>query len=179
MWMDINSTYAVENWRKEKLQEVKLLARETEGLTSSNLKEEAGILVRALESDWAVLSENIGLWVPAEVIHQEHDDKPEGEEEPEEVLPGRPLPPECHAELHADYDGAAVRWGLTHHKESAADCCQACLDQAKYAKPGEKKCNIWAEKPKLNFKDWYSESYRDSHPNAPLIVPWVSGVVSA
>nr|XP_034926450.1 uncharacterized protein LOC118057848 isoform X1 [Populus alba] len=197
---------AVENWRKEKLQEVKLLARETEGLTSSNLKEEAGILVRALESDWAVLSENIGLWLPAEVIHQEHDDKPEGEEEPEEeVLPGRPLPPECHAELHTDYDGAAVRWGLTYHKESAADCCQACLDQAKYAKPGEKKCNIWvycpsetgcyspdiyqhrnqecwlkyAEKPKLNFKDSYSESYRDSHPNAPLIVPWVSGVVSA
>ncbi|KAG5251285.1 hypothetical protein OIU76_007513 [Salix suchowensis] len=196
---------AVENWRKEKLQEVKLLARETEGLTPSNLKEEAGILVRALESDWAVLSENIGLWVPAEVIHQEHDDKPEGEEEPDEVLPGRPLPPECHAELHTDYDGAAVRWGLTHHKESAADCCQACLDQAKYAKPGEKKCNIWvycpsetgcyspdiyqhknqecwlkyAENPKLNFKDWYSESYRDSHPNAPLIVPWVSGVVSA
>ncbi|KAG6786528.1 hypothetical protein POTOM_008134 [Populus tomentosa] len=197
---------AVENWRKEKLQEVKLLARETEGLTSSNLKEEAGILVRALESDWAVLSENIGLWLPAEVIHQEHDDKPEGEEEPEEeVLPGRPLPPECHAELHTDYDGAAVRWGLTYHKESAADCCQACLDQAKYAKPGEKKCNIWvycpsetgcyspdiyqhknqecwlkyAEKPKLNFKDRYSESYRDSHPNAPLIVPWVSGVVSA
>ncbi|KAJ6709794.1 hypothetical protein OIU74_010819 [Salix koriyanagi] len=196
---------AVENWRKEKLQEVKLLARETEGLTSSNLKEEAGILVRALESDWAVLSENIGLWVPAEVIHQEYDDKPEGEEELDEVLPGRPLPPECHAELHTDYDGAAVRWGLTHHKESAADCCQACLDQAKYAKPGEKKCNIWvycpsetgcyspdiyqhknqecwlkyAENPKLNFKDWYSESYRDSHPNAPLIVPWVSGVVSA
>jgi hypothetical protein len=153
----------------------------------------------------------------------------------EEVLPGRPLPPECHAELHTDYDGAAVRWGLSHHKESAADCCQACLDQAKYAKPGEKKCNTWvycpsetgcfspdiyqhknqecwlkyvriglmfhyelkfiktlinpimtfylvklqAEKPKLNFKDRYSESYRDSHPNAPLIVPWVSGVVSA
>uniref|UniRef100_A0A6N2MMG6 Apple domain-containing protein n=1 Tax=Salix viminalis TaxID=40686 RepID=A0A6N2MMG6_SALVM len=186
------------------------------GLTSSNLKEEA---VRALESDWAVLSENIGLWVPAEVIHQEHDDKPEGEEEPVSI---QAFTDETnsnmlrklylgghfhlmHAELHADYDGAAVRWGLTHHKESAADCCQACLDQAKYAKPGEKKCNIWvycpsetgcyspdiyqhknqecwlkyAEKPKLNFKDWYSESYRDSHPNAPLIVPWVSGVVSA
>lgn len=41
-----------------------------------------GILVRALESYWAVLSENIGLWVPVDVIHQEHDDKPEGEEEP-------------------------------------------------------------------------------------------------
>lgn len=61
----------------------------------------------------------------------------------EEIIPGRPVPPECHAEAHTDYDGAAVRWGLTHHKESAADCCQACLDQAKRAKPGEMKCNIW------------------------------------
>lgn len=57
------------------------------------------------------------------------------------------MPPECHAELHTDYGGAAVRWGLTHHKESAADCCQACLDQAKTAKPGEKKCNIWVYCP--------------------------------
>lgn len=65
----------------------------------------------------------------------------------EEILPGRPVPPECHAELHTDYDGAAVRWGLTHHKESAADCCQACLDQAKRAKPGRKKCNIWVYCP--------------------------------
>lgn len=40
-----------------------------------------GMLVRALESDWAVLSEEIGLWIPAEVINKEHDDKPEGEEE--------------------------------------------------------------------------------------------------
>ena len=39
--------------------------------------------------------------------------------------------------------------------------------------------NLQGEKPKLNFKDWYSEPYRDSHPNAPLFVPWVSGVVSA
>ncbi|KAJ6872229.1 hypothetical protein NC651_031361 [Populus alba x Populus x berolinensis] len=217
---------AIESWRKEKLQEVKQLVHGTGGLNSSILKQEAGstvnacfpdpaplmtecsvgMLERALESDWAVLSENIGLWVPAEIIHQEHNDKPEGEEEPEEeVLPGRPLSPECHAELHTDYGGVAVRWGLTHHKESAADCCQACLDQAKYAKPGEKKCNIWvycpsetgcfspdiyqhknqecwlkhAEKPKLNFKDKYSDSFRDSHPNAPMIVPWVSGVVSA
>lgn len=34
-----------------------------------------------------------------------------------------------------------------------------------------------AEQPKLNFKDKYSEAYRDAHPNAPLVVPWVSGVV--
>jgi hypothetical protein len=60
----------------------------------------------------------------------------------EEIIPGPPLPPECNAEVHTDYGGAAVRWGLTHHKESAADCCLACMDQAKRAKPGALKCNI-------------------------------------
>lgn len=65
----------------------------------------------------------------------------------DQILPGRPLPPECHTELHTDYAGAAVKWGLSHHKESAADCCQACLDQARHAKPGERKCNIWVYCP--------------------------------
>ena len=65
----------------------------------------------------------------------------------EEVLPGRKLPPECNAELHSDYDGAAVRWGLTHHKDSAYECCMSCLDQARRAKPGDKKCNIWVYCP--------------------------------
>ena len=65
----------------------------------------------------------------------------------EEILAGRQPPPECHAELHTDYDGAAVRWGLTHHKESAYDCCQACLDHARNAKPVQKKCNIWVYCP--------------------------------
>ncbi|TKY57801.1 peptidyl-prolyl cis-trans isomerase [Spatholobus suberectus] len=196
---------AVENWRKEKLKEVKLTV--VRGNSNSTIPhEEAGMLARALESDWAVLSEEIGLWIPTEVANEEHNDKPEGAAEiEEEVLPGKPLPPECNAELHTDYDGAAVRWGLTHHKDSAADCCQACLDQAKHAKEGEKKCNIWvycpsqfgchspdiyehkhqecwlkyAEKPKQNFKDRYPEWYRNSHPSAPVIVPWASGVVSA
>ncbi|KAJ9674456.1 hypothetical protein PVL29_023791 [Vitis rotundifolia] len=191
---------AVESWRKEKIEEAK------KSMNSTIPPEEAGMLVRALESNWAVLFEEIGLWMPTEVIYKEHDDKPEGEEEfDDRIIPGRPVPPECHAEIHTDYDGAAVRWGLTHHKDSAADCCQACLDQASHAKPGEKKCNIWvycpsetgcfspdiyehkngecwlkyAEKPRLNFKDKYSESYRNAHPSAPLFVPWVSGVVSA
>ncbi|PKI69752.1 hypothetical protein CRG98_009908 [Punica granatum] len=144
----------------------------------------AGLLTKALGPKWEVLSEEIGLWIPIAVIHMEHNDRPEGEEEiEEEVLPGRPLPPECNAELHTDYDGAAVRWGLTHPKESAADCCQACLDQAKLAKPGQMKCNIWecwlkyAEHPKQNFNDKYSEEYRNAHPTAPLVVPWVAGVV--
>ncbi|WCJ35398.1 hypothetical protein M5689_016655 [Euphorbia peplus] len=192
----------VDSWRKEKLQELRQLTREKGGLNSSTLQE-AGVLLRALQSGWAVLSESIGLWIPTEYINRVHDDKPEGEEEEEDILAGRPVPSGCHAELHTDYDGVAVRWGLTHHKESAADCCQACFDQAENAKPGEKKCNIWvycpaemgcyspdiyahknqecwlkyAEKPRLNFKDNYSESYRNSHPNAPLIVPWVSGVI--
>ncbi|KAI4389549.1 hypothetical protein MLD38_001764 [Melastoma candidum] len=196
---------AVEAWRKEKLREVDQLIVGNVTSTSTFLVEEAGLLKTAIGSNWAFLSEEIGLWIPMEVVNKEHDDKPDGEEEiEEEVLPGRPLPPECHAELHTDYDGIAVRWGLTHHKESAADCCQACLDQAKYAKPGEKKCNVWvycpsetgcyspdvyehknqecwlkyAEQPKLNFKDRYSEQYRNAHPNAPLVVPWASGVIT-
>ncbi|KFK29951.1 hypothetical protein AALP_AA7G199000 [Arabis alpina] len=196
---------AVELWRSEKLKEAKELIQEQSGENSTIILEEAGMLVRALELEWDVLSEEIGFWLPAEVKNEEHDDKPEGEEEPEEVLAGRPVPAVCNAELHTDYGGAAVRWGLTHHKESAADCCQACLDQANRAKPGETKCNIWvycpsefgcfspdiyehkhqecwlkyAEQPKHNFKDRYSETYRNNHPKAPSIVPWVSGVVTA
>ncbi|KAL0302651.1 UNVERIFIED_CONTAM: hypothetical protein Sangu_3087300, partial [Sesamum angustifolium] len=167
---------AIVSWRKKKLKEAKKLIR-GKTLNSTILPEEAGAVAKALSSDWAELSEQIGLWIPVEIMNKEHDDKPEGEEDfDEEILPGRKLPPECHAELHTDYDGAAVRWGLTHHKESAYDCCMACLDQAKRAKPGEMKCN--SEKPKLNFKDRYSESYRDSHPKAPVVVPWVSGVIS-
>ncbi|GAU15402.1 hypothetical protein TSUD_04720 [Trifolium subterraneum] len=151
------------------------------GISNSTVSlEEAGMLVKALESDWAVLAEEIGLWIPVEVMNEEHNDKPDGaDDSEEEVLPGKPLPQECKPELHTDYGGDAVRWGLTHHKDSAADCCQACLDHAKRAKEGEKKCNIWAEKPKLNFKDRYPEWYRNSRPSAPVIVPWASGVISA
>ncbi|CAM0148294.1 unnamed protein product [Urochloa decumbens] len=193
----------VESWRTEKLKDIKSASTQNQ----SNLdlsSEETRLLKRALEFNWHMLMEDIGLWIPEEVIHTVHDDKPENEPE-EEIIAGPPLSPQCNAELHTDYDGAAVRWGLTHHKESAADCCQACLDQAKNAKPGELKCNIWvycpsefgcfspdkyehkhqecwlkqADQPKLNFKDKYSESYRDAHPTAPVVVPWMSGVISA
>lgn len=195
----------VESWRKEKLKEVRLA--HVKGTSNSTIPgEEAGMLVRALESDWDVLCEEVGLWIPTQIVNEEHDDKPEGAEEfDEEILPGSPLPPECNAEFHTDYDGTAVRWGLTHHKDSAADCCQACLDHARHAKEGVMKCNIWVycpnefgchspdiyehkhrecwlkydEKPQLNFKDKYPESYRNSYPSAPVFVPWVSGVVSS
>ncbi|CAL5385196.1 unnamed protein product [Camellia sinensis] len=204
---------AVESWRKEKLKEAKQLTL-GKTLSSTVPPKEAelqgdmlvGTLARALESGWSQLSNEIGLWIPVEINNEEHDDKPEGATDfDDEILAGRQLPPECHPELHTDYDGAAVRWGLTHRKESAYDCCQACLDHSKRARPGEKKCNIWvycpsetgcyspdiyehkhmecwlkyAEKPRVNFKDKYSESYRNSHPNVPVIVPWVSGVVTA
>ncbi|XP_057794526.1 uncharacterized protein LOC131010861 isoform X2 [Salvia miltiorrhiza] len=218
---------AVVAWHREKLEEARRIER-GETLSSTILPEEAGILVRALSSGWVEFVEEIDLWIPFSVTNREHDDKPDGEDEfDKEMLPGRQLPPECHGELHTDYGGAAVRWGLTHHKESAYECCMACLDQAKRAKPGQKKCNIWvycpsetgcyspdiykhkyqecwlkyvsllmksyfflfkftivawslqSETPQLNFKDRYSEAYRDAHPRAPVVVPWVSGVVSA
>uniref|UniRef100_A0A0D9VLC8 Methionine aminopeptidase n=1 Tax=Leersia perrieri TaxID=77586 RepID=A0A0D9VLC8_9ORYZ len=203
-----NSTFAeqheaVESWRLDKLKDIRSASiQNSTKLDLSN--EEARILKRALQFNWHVLMEDIGRWIPLEVSHTEHDDKPENEPEEEEIIAGPPLPSQCNAELHTDYDGAAVRWGLTHPKESAADCCQACLDQAKNAKPGELRCNIWvycpsefgcfspdkyehkhqecwlkqADHPKLNFKDKYSESYRNSHPTAPVVVPWMSGVIS-
>ena len=80
----------------------------------------------------------------------------------EEIIAGPPLSPQCNAELHTDYDGAAVRWGLTHHKETAADCCQACLDQAKNAKPGELKCNIWVYCPS-EFGCYSPDKYEHKH----------------
>ncbi|KAK1313511.1 hypothetical protein QJS10_CPA06g02373 [Acorus calamus] len=186
-----------------KLEEIKRwsIANVTSNTTMSS--DEATILERALKSAWSSLLEDIGLWMPAEISNEEHDDG--SQHEFEEIIPGRPLPPKCHAEPHTDYNGAAVRWGLTHHKESAADCCQACLDQAKRAKSRDMQCNIWvycpsetgcyspdiyehkhqecwlkqADTPKLNFKDRYPESYRESHPTAPVIVPWISGVVGS
>lgn len=194
---------AVEMWRVTKRKEAKKVLR-GKIVNSTILPEEAVVLVRALGSCWAEVSEDIGLWIPVEIVNKEHDDKPEGADDLDrEILPGRRLPPECHAEHHTDYDGFAIRWGPTHPKESAYDCCMACIDQAKKARPGEKKCNIWvycpsetgchspdiyvhknqecwlkyAETPKLNFKDRYSESYRNAHPNAPVVVPWVAGVI--
>jgi len=80
----------------------------------------------------------------------------------EEIVAGPPLSPQCNAELHTDYDGAAVRWGLTHHKESAADCCQACLDHAKNAKPGELKCNLWVYCPS-EFGCFSPDKYEHKH----------------
>ncbi|EFJ13992.1 hypothetical protein SELMODRAFT_423876 [Selaginella moellendorffii] len=47
------------------------------------------------------------------------------------------------AEAHTNYDGVAVWWGLTHNTESAADCCQACFNQAKATKLGEVNGKIW------------------------------------
>ncbi|GAA0168154.1 hypothetical protein LIER_22934 [Lithospermum erythrorhizon] len=44
------------------------------------------------------VSEELGFWISVEIVNTEHEDKPEGVEEPEqEVLPGKQLPPECQA----------------------------------------------------------------------------------
>ena len=39
------------------------------------------MLKRTLEFNWHALLEDIGLWIPVEVPHTEHDDKPENEPE--------------------------------------------------------------------------------------------------
>ncbi|KAK9748617.1 hypothetical protein RND81_02G069700 [Saponaria officinalis] len=201
----IEQREAVESWRRMKLHELNVVLSENNATVIIST-DEAALLVKALQSKWSIVMEEIGLWIPPVIINQEPDDKPPGVDEFDDYpLPGKPVPLKCNAELHTDYGGAAVKWGLTHHKESAADCCQACLDQAKRAKPGEMKCNIWvycpsetgchspdiyehknqecwlkyAEHPKVTFKDKYSDSYRNAHPTAPLVVPWASGVISS
>lgn len=40
-----------------------------------------GMLLRALESDWDVLCKEVGLWIPAQLVNEEHDDNPEGRED--------------------------------------------------------------------------------------------------
>ncbi|MCO5595960.1 hypothetical protein L7F22_050011 [Adiantum nelumboides] len=194
---------ALEQWRKDKLEELKTQEKEAE---LKGAKADARQEVQAAEAikyilmaGWSSLLEDAG-WIEG----TEEEDIPPDSEIEKGIIPGRAAPSQCHAEANSDYDGAAVRWGLTFHVESAADCCQACLDQAKSAKPGQLKCNIWvycareagcyspdiyehkhqecwlkqSDKPRLNFKGKYTPEYRRSHPTSPVVVPWVSGVIS-
>ncbi|KAH9314145.1 hypothetical protein KI387_022772, partial [Taxus chinensis] len=200
-----NEQQALEEWRKKKLEEAKKHEATKYGANSTMQSEDTEMVAKVLESDWGPVLEEAGLSLPSEAS-EDNSGKllQDGPETEDGIIPGRTLPTECHAEAHTDYDGIAVRWGLTHHKESAADCCQACLDQAKKAKVGEKKCNVWvycpsesgcyspdiyehkhqecwlkqAVNPKTNFKGRYSEAYRREHPSAPLVVPWVSGITA-
>lgn len=195
---------ALEEWRKKKLEEVKKREAMKASVNSSMQVEDTEMVAKVLETDWGPVLEKAGFSLSPEASSEDSSGKmlEDGPEIEDGIIPGRPLPSECHAEPHTDYDGAAVKWGLMHHKESAADCCQACLDQAKNPKEGEKKCNIWvycpfepgcyspdiyqhkhqecwlkqADHPKLNFKGKYTEAYRREHPTAPVVVPWVSGV---
>lgn len=39
---------------------------------------------------------------------------------------------------------------------------------------------LWqADEPQTNFKGRYDEEYRQQHPTAPAIVPWISGVTAS
>lgn len=189
-----------ERWRDDKLRELKQVA--SVGTSAQGLVE-AKSLENALERDWGRLREDLGLWIPTGVVINNKYKEPEEDLEDDFIIAGPALAPECNVEIHTDYGGAAVRWGLTHHTETAAECCNACLNQSKQAKAGEMKCNIWVycpsvngcfspdkyvhshqecwlkqdDTPKLSFKDRYSESYRDHHPTAPSFVPWMSGVI--
>ncbi|KAK4713474.1 hypothetical protein R3W88_019381 [Solanum pinnatisectum] len=168
---------AVESWRRKKLKEAReLVNRKTSNSTIA--LEEASLLAQILDVDWAELSEEIGLWIPVAIINKEHHEKLEGEEEfDNEIIADRRLPLECNVELHTDYGGNAVRWGLTHPKESNAG-------------PNDKKCNIWVYCPSengcyspdiyqhKNQQCWLKYPFRNAHPNAPVVVPWISGVVS-
>jgi len=110
----------------------------------------------------------------------------------------------CNARAHVDLDGPAVSWGLSYKLDSAAECCEACRDhQKKDDQPGD--CNSWVwcplpecwspdiwnhtfgecwlkiqadiQNPKVNHEGAYSFEYRSHHKTAPLMVPWIAGVI--
>lgn len=61
------------------------------------------MLVKALESDRTQMLEDIGLWIPSEVVNNEHDDKPEGELGDELGISSVPFlpPPHCPFYVHS------------------------------------------------------------------------------
>lgn len=69
-----------------------------------------------------------------------------------------PLPENCYAEDHADYDGYAVQWGLGNKARSAKECCQMCKD-FKPRPDMPNGCNIWV-RPDSN----HPAEYRDCMP---------------
>ncbi|KAL6764763.1 cyclophilin-like domain-containing protein [Haematococcus lacustris] len=50
---------------------------------------------------------------------------------------GALIPPSCHAEAHAEYQGGVVQWGDQHLTASAAACCEACQTRVTEG------CNVW------------------------------------
>uniref|UniRef100_A0A0A9GBA9 Uncharacterized protein n=1 Tax=Arundo donax TaxID=35708 RepID=A0A0A9GBA9_ARUDO len=71
---------AIGSWRAEKLKDIR--SSSAQNLSNLSLSsDESRILKQALEFNWRVLLEDIGLWIPPNVYHIEHDDKPENEPE--------------------------------------------------------------------------------------------------
>ncbi|KAL4424893.1 hypothetical protein ABPG77_002116 [Micractinium sp. CCAP 211/92] len=68
-------------------------------------------------------------------------------------LLNEPVPEDCHMEEHADYDGPALRWGLSHKLASAAQCCQACKELSKAQADGSR-CNVWVYCPSPTGECW-------------------------
>lgn len=119
------------------------------------------------------------------------------------ALQRRLLPPEkCHSEPNTDFGGIAVRWGLTFHVSTVAECCNACSKQASYARGGQLKCNVWVYCPRRSgcpSPDGYEHKFgecwlkqadkpiaivnhyssgKGNESGSPLSVLWISGVIS-
>jgi hypothetical protein len=118
------------------------------------------------------VQELLGLRKQAEVetaVREQQQGVPAVEDDEQGAIERLDLPPECHPEPNSDFGGAAVRWGLTHHTDTAADCCRACLWQAqgllqRAAAGGhnELKCNVWVfcpEKDGCVSPDAYKHKY--------------------
>lgn len=135
------------------------------------------------------------------VLETEQEGEPAIEDDELGVIE-RAIPPEkCYPEPNTDFGGVAVRWGLSYHVSSAAECCTACSRHAVFAKAGQRRCNVWvfcpeskgcpspdgyehkfgecwlkqADQPRAFVND-YSLLMRDKSVK-PIPVLWISGVI--
>ncbi|PKA56110.1 hypothetical protein AXF42_Ash015595 [Apostasia shenzhenica] len=72
---------ALESWRVEKLEEIRSLSLADTSANLSTPLKVAKKLKKALETDWQMLLESIGFWMPSEITHIVVDDKPDNVEE--------------------------------------------------------------------------------------------------
>lgn len=105
----------------------------------------------------------------------------------------------CHAQLHTDYDGPALTWGLDFKTKTAQECCDECKKRRAQG------CNSWVwcpdplcwapdihnhtqyecwtkiQKdplmPAIHFQGRYPAAFRREHKTAPEFVQWTAGIL--
>jgi hypothetical protein len=207
----ISNSYGKHIEDLKKLQEAK--RREANEFRRQSAPHELIRRVKEIEAEVAIDSPNKAPVNPMQKSEQEELQEQVEIETEQQGVPAveddelgvieRQLPPQCHPEPNTDFGGVAVRWGLTYHVNSAAECCKACLWHAAYARVGQLKCNVWVFCPEKNgcpSPDGYDHKFGEcwlkqanqpqatvqnyslvmrSKNSSPLPVLWISGVTNS